>query len=163
MLRLAGQGHDFVCERSACVYHDRGRGTPGLSFRGIGPYPPQRAYLSMRNRWLTIFIHYRIRTLILLSPALLLYELAVIAWASTHGWTRQWVRSWVWHIRSARSTVHRRRTEQSRRVRPDRELLVGGRLPHAPGFAQAGFSRVAFAALSHALNVYWRVIRPLVA
>jgi len=35
----------------------------------------------MRNRLLTVFIHYRWRTLIVLSPALLLYELASLGTA----------------------------------------------------------------------------------
>ena len=163
MLRLAARGHDFVCERGALVYHDRGQGTPGLSFRSSGEYPRRRAYLSMRNRWLTMFIHYRTRTLILLSPALVLYELAVVVWALTHGWTGEWVRSWVWHMRRARSTTVRRRAERRRRVRPDRELLVGGTLPQAPGLAQGWLPRAAISVLSHVLNAYWRAVRPLVA
>ena len=48
-------------------------------------YPKRRAYLTMRNRLITVFIHYRWRTLLVLLPVLLMYELASFV-HSQPGW-----------------------------------------------------------------------------
>jgi len=159
MLRLAAHGHDFVCEPMALVFHDRGEGTSGLSFRGTGTYPLRRAYLSMRHRWLTILIHYRLRTLLLLLPALGLYELAVVAFAVSRGHGLQWLRAWSWQVLNVRTIARRRRIAQRSRVRRDREILVGGPLPLAPGVIRAPGVGAAVSALSAVLNAYWGLAR----
>jgi len=162
LLRLAARGHETVCEPGAVVFHDRGRGTPGLSFRGTGDYPLRRAYLSMRNRWLTMLIHYRVRTLLLLAPALLVYEGAVVAFALRRGWGGQWWRAWAWKLRNYEEIVRQRRTAQRARVRPDREILTGGPIPLAPGLVHSRLLGGAVGVLSLVLDAYWRAVRPLV-
>jgi GT2 family glycosyltransferase len=74
--RFMALGYKICCEERAVVLHERGVGTEDLSFRGTGNYPLPRAYFNFRHRWLTLLIHYQIKTLILLSPALFLYEAA---------------------------------------------------------------------------------------
>jgi GT2 family glycosyltransferase len=162
MLRLATRGHQFVCEPAALAFHDRGEGTAGLSFRGSGSYPLRRAYLSMRHRWLTILIHFRLRTLVLLLPALALYELAVVSYALSRGWGLQWLRAWAWHVRNVPLIVRRRRAAQRARVRDDRDLLVGGPLPLAPGLVRAPMVAAAVSGLSAVLDAYWRVARHVI-
>ena len=159
MLRMRALGHDFVCEGSARVYHDRGVGTPGLSFRGRGSYPARRAALTMRHRLLTMFLHYRWRTLLVLAPALLAYEVATFVLAATRGWTGSWLRGWWWQLTHRESIRERRRALQARRVRGDRELLSGGALPLAPGLLRSPWSRVPLRLFSGALNAYWSLAR----
>lgn len=161
MLRLRGRGHAFVCEPEALVYHERGTGTPGLSFRGKGRYPRRRAYLSMRNRWLTVLLHYETRTILVLAPVLFVYELVTIAWAVGHGWGREWLRSWGWLVRNGQGTLRRRRAAQARKVTGDRRLLSSGPLPLASGVAERGLGRSAAATLSWTFDAYWRAVRPL--
>lgn len=162
MLRLAAYGHDFVCEPAALVFHDRGEGTSGLSFRGSGPYPLRRAYLSMRHRWLTILIHYRLRTLLVLLPALVLYEVSVVVFALSRGWGLQWLRAWAWQVRNVPLVVRRRRVTQRTRLRDDRDLLVGGPLPLAPGLIRRPLVQAAVATLSAVLDAYWRLARHVI-
>jgi GT2 family glycosyltransferase len=162
LLRLAARGHETVCEPGAVVFHDRGRGTPGLSFRGTGDYPLRRAYLSMRNRWLTMLIHYRARTLLLLAPALLVYEGAVVAFALKRGWGGQWWRAWVWTAKNRGEIARQRRTARCARVRPDREILTGGPIPLAPGLVRSRLLGGVVGVLSFVLDAYWRAVRPLV-
>ena len=161
-LRLRGRGLRFLCEPRAVAHHDRGEGTPGLSFRGKkGSYPPRRAQLSMRHRWLAMLIHYRWRTLLVLSPALLAYELATIGLAMRRGWLREWARGWVW-LFSKRGTIQElRRREHPLKVRRDRELLEAGELPLAPGVLHSGLSRRIGAVLSGLFALYWRLTRRL--
>jgi GT2 family glycosyltransferase len=162
MLRLTGYGHDFVCEPAALVFHERGEGTVGLSFRGTGPYPPQRAYLHMRNRWLTILMHYRLYTLLLLLPVLAFYELVVVVFALFRGWGMEWLQGWWWLIRNLPNILRRRRVAQRMRVRNDCDLLTGGPLPLTPGLIRTPALVAGVSALSAVFNAYWRVVRHVI-
>ena len=158
-VRVRAAGHRIVFDSSAVALHDRGQGTVGLSFRGRGEYPKERAYLTMRNRWLTMFIHYRARTLIVLSPALILYELASLGVAVLRGWAGQTLRAWRWlWVHRAEIRERRVRMAAARKVE-DGELLTGGPIPFAPGFLGSGWQRVAARTLSGVLDGYWRVAR----
>jgi GT2 family glycosyltransferase len=130
-LRMRALGHSILCVPEAIVHHDRGRGTPGLSYRGQGTYPHRRAYLTMRHRLLTMITHYRLRTLLILSPALALYEVATLALALKNGWIRPWMEAWLWQARNFADIRRQRRIMQARRQVPDRVLLSGGALPLA--------------------------------
>jgi GT2 family glycosyltransferase len=157
-LRMRARGHAIACEPAAVARHDRRSGTEGLAFRGRGAYPARRAYLTMRNRLLTVLVHYRARTLAVLAPALLAYEVASLALAVARGAGREWARAWLWQARHAGAIRERRRRAQRLRVRPDRELLAGGPLPLAPGLLRSRVERAAVGALSRALDAYWRLV-----
>jgi GT2 family glycosyltransferase len=162
-LRLRGMGYRFWCEPSAEVFHEPAKGTPCLSFRGQGRYPPRRAYLTMRNRLLTILIHYRLRTLLVLLPALLLYELVTLAVALKRRWLAEWARAWLWQFRNFPTIIARRRRMQSLRTIDDRELLVGGDPPLAPGFLASGTERHLVRWFSCVVNTYWSLARNWIA
>ncbi len=158
-LRLAGLGVRFECLPSALAYHDRGAGYAGLSYRGEGAYPAQRFYLTVRNRLITILIHYRMRTLAILWPALAVYDLASLVLALRQGWVRPWIRAWLWPARHWRTLRTKRRRVQSARTRPDRDVLYGGPLPLTPGFVRSGAQAALTSVLSSGLNAYWRLAR----
>lgn len=162
-MRLRALGHEFVCEPAAVVYHDRGEGTPGFAFRGRGEYPPHRAFLTMSGRLRTILIHYQMRTLLILSPALALYEFATLAAALRRGWVAQWLRAWERQFRTTRDIWKRRQQGLGLRTRTDRELLTGGPLPLAPGFVSSRFVAAAVGVLEKVLNAYWQVAQRWVA
>jgi GT2 family glycosyltransferase len=155
ILRLRAFGHRIVCEPRAVVHHDRGAGTAGLSFRGQGTYPPRRAYITMRNHLLLIVTFYRVRTIAVALPALLLYELATLALAVSRGWAREWLSSWAWLLRHSSAIRRRRRWIQDRRRLADRDLLRGGPLPLAPGLLRSKLSAAPVAALSRVIAWYW--------
>jgi GT2 family glycosyltransferase len=158
-LRLRESGAEIRCEPSAVACHDRGAGSPGLAFRGAGEYPSRRAYLIMRNRLLTIFAHYRARTLLLLGPALFLYECASFAGACRKGFPGAWVRAWGWLLAHGGEVRARRRRMRQRRTVPDRLILSGGPIPLAPGFLRSRWEIAAAGVLSAVLNGYWRLAR----
>ena len=161
-LRLRGMGHRFVFESRAIALHDRGQGTPGLSFRGTGDYPLRRAYLTMRNRLLTVFIHYRWRTLIVLCPALLLYELASLGYCLRRGWLAEWARAWgwLWHHR-VEIAERRRQMRRSRKI-ADADILSGGRIPFSEGLLQSRLQIALVGTLSTLLDGYWRLAKTLI-
>jgi GT2 family glycosyltransferase len=157
-LRMRSLGHRIWCAADAEVLHERGVGMPGLSFRGVGAYPKRRAYFSMRHRLLTIFLHYRLRTLLVLAPALAVYELASLAAAIRIGSPGTWARAWFWQFRNWKPIIQRRRWIQQNRVRDDRELLTGGELPLAPGFLTSRAQRLLVKGLARGLDRYWRLV-----
>lgn len=162
-LRLRSLGHNILCEPRAVVYHERGAGTPGLSFRGRGAYPARRLYFTVRHRLLTILVHYNLRTLLVLAPALGLYELAGGALAVATGHGRQWTNAWMWAFANAGAIRERRRRMQRTRQVRDRDLLSGGPLPLAPGLVDQGAARAAAVLLSAILQGYWDLTRRWVA
>ncbi len=158
-MRLRAMGHRFWLEPEALVYHERAAGTPNLSFRGQGQYPPRRAYLTMRNRVLSILIHYRMRTLLTLLPALILYELATFVAACWKGWPRLWFRAWGWQFENRAAIMARRRRMQRLRSVDDRELLVGGPPPIAIAFLTSPFEKRMYAGLARFFTGYWNLAR----
>ena len=161
-LRLRSRGADLYCEPRARVFHDRGLGTPGLSFRS-GAYPARRAFLNQRNRWFTLLIHLRGRTLLLLAPALAVYEIASLGFCLLGGHGREWPRAWRSLLGSWPQVRARRARAQRERVRSDAELIQGGPLPMAPGALGTGVAAGLVQILSRALDAYWLLIRRWVA
>lgn len=158
-LRLRSLGYKIICEPAAVVYHERGSGTPGLSFRGNGKYPSRRAFLMTRNRLMTILIHYRIRTILVLLPALLLYELASLTFVLLRGWFNEWIKAWLWILNNMLRIQKRRKRVQRARSLDDKDLLVGGLPPLAPGLIRSNLEKVALLTLSKILNKYWGVAK----
>jgi GT2 family glycosyltransferase len=160
--RLRALGHRFIVVPSARAYHDRGAGLPELAFRGRGSYPALRLGLTLRHRLFLLLVHYRVRTLLVLAPALLVYELASLAMALSRGLAMEWARAWAWEVRNAATLLQRRRRMQRDRVQPDRVILVGGPLPLAPGVVRSRVTATAVRCLSVGLNAYWRLARHLI-
>lgn len=160
-LRVRMLGCAILSEPRAITLHDRGEGTK-LSFRGKGQYPRERAHLLMRNRLRTIATHYSLRTLIVLAPVLLAYELASATFALLRGWGGAWSASWRWMYAHAGELREHRRALQARRKVRDREILRGGVIPLAPGLLRSAPLRMLSWTFSAVLNVYWFVARPLV-
>jgi len=108
---------------------------------------------------MTVLIHYRFRTLIVLSPALVLYELATLFITLVHGWGKLWARAYLSLLSNRRMIWQRRQLMQQNRCVNDKDLLVGGPLPLAPGFIRSPAANMTVATLSMILNLYWRLTR----
>lgn len=156
--RLLAIGCQICCEERAIVFHDRGEGTENLSFRGSGKYPARRAYFNLRHRWLTILIHYQARTLVILFPALALYEFAAFVAAIQRGWMKQYFGAIFSLIRMIPSIVEKRKRWMSKRKVDDKKILIGGELPFSRGFVNSKQSRL-INLLTIVLNWYWRVVK----
>ena len=158
-LRLRALGYSLVCEPQAIAFHERGAGTPSLSFRDGGVYPRQRAFLTQRNRIRMILLNYQSRTLLLLMPALVVFELASLVFTVRKGLTSTWYQAWRWQWTNRAEIRDRRRWLQTRRVVDDKQLLVGGVLPLAPGLVDSGLAWRLVKVLSYVLNGYWQFIQ----
>ena len=118
----------------------------------------QKYYLIERNRLLMVFTVFERRTLLLLTPALLVLELAMLASASRQGWVADKAKGWGWLLRNRSWVAARRRSIQRSRVLSDGELapLLATRI--APGnFDLPRWLRPCDWLLSR----YWLVVRRL--
>ena len=152
-------GYETWVEPGARVLH--GGGTPHLSYRPGYAVSAARIFYLLRNRWLVVGKCYSMRTLVVLAPVLLLFELFQIAGLARKGWLRHWwpaFRSMAgqWpQLRLKRAEVRR-----SRQV-SDGDVLHGGPLPFTDAVKGSRADRIALAFMSAIVNGYWMLARRL--
>ena len=162
-LRIRALCFDIICEPKAIVYHPRGKGTPLLSFRGQGTYPENRFYLNVRQRLMTILIHYRLRTMIFLLPLLFIYEIASICVAVQRGWIKNYF-SAIASLAATQAHIKvQRRFLQRNRKRNDKNLIFGGELPLVEGFLKTNLEKKIVRIMSRIFGFYWRFASKLIA
>lgn len=117
---------------------------------------PRKMYLLERNRLLFVLTCYGTRTLAVLAPVLLAFEVAMLAVAALQGWAPQKVAGWRWVATHTRWVRHRRRAVQAARTVQDRALVTWwtarfdpAALPLPPGVG----------VLQAAMRLYWAVAR----
>jgi GT2 family glycosyltransferase len=120
---------------------------------------PFKMYLSERNRLLLLATGWSGRALVLLSPALIGLELAMLLVAARQGWAREKARGWAWLWRNRRHVSSRRRQLRGEQLVSDREWM--GRL-HT-GVDKAFFPLpFGLGAMSAIMRGYWSVVRRLI-
>jgi GT2 family glycosyltransferase len=155
-LRASLQGYQCLAVPAARCLHRKG--TIGVSVRETGRFTPIRVRYTIRNRWLTILMLYRLGTLIRLAPALLLFELLQLGGAARKGWLTHW----LWAAGSMLSLLphvwRARRAIGSRRRRGDLELLRGGPFPFNPAWRRSRLERAAERTLDRLAGLNWRLV-----
>ena len=140
-VRSRVRGHLLLAVPSALCLH--GSGTPGLSHRPGGQHSDLRVYCLMRNRWRIMLHCFAVRTLLLLAPVLLLFELFQLAGCVRRGWLGIWLRAAGWMVFHPGTTLKRRRQVQETRRAPDHAILRGGDIPFSRGLARSRVERAA--------------------
>nr|MDT0657570.1 glycosyltransferase family 2 protein [Micromonospora sp. DSM 115978] len=117
-----------------------------------------KTYLLERNRLITLLTTYETRTLLVLGPALLAAEAALLAAAVAGGWLRPKLRGWVWLWRHRSWLLARRRHLRAERRVPDGVVaaLLTARID--PGNVAAPPGIGVFNAVAER---YWRLARKL--
>jgi GT2 family glycosyltransferase len=154
-LRARIAGHEIRSVPTARCFHRAG--TPGLSLRLTGQYADVRIENLIRNRWLVVLKNYRARSLVVLAPVLLLFELFQLAGALKKGWFARWVSSFLWLLSRLGHIRRERRRVQRGRVVPDREILSGGPIPFSSRLAGGRLESTAARALDRTAQAYWTV------
>ena len=85
---------------------------------------PAKMYYLERNRWLMLRSNYRRRTLVVLSPALLLVEIGIMLIARRDGWWAEKVQAWRDARRAGDVVSGGRRLVAATRVRGDAEIVA---------------------------------------
>lgn len=159
-VRVRLRGAAVLSVTDAYCYH--GSGTEGLSIRQLGTYSSKRIYYLIRNRWLVILKNFSLRTLLVLGPFYLLYEIAQLVIAFKKRWHREWLQAARWTLTNFPEILRGRRLVQATRRVPDRELLVGGPLPLRGELTRGAVERLALGFLSGAARAYWAVAAKLI-
>jgi GT2 family glycosyltransferase len=145
-LKLAGLGCYTV--PSAIVFHRRVR-------------EQSRFYGQLHNRWLILLKDYQWRTLLMIAPALLIYELLLVVLLVAMGTGREYGRA----LRDVagdfpRIVRQRRRVQTMRRV-ADGEILSADGLAAPRRLWERKIVRVGLNVLSAGFRLYWALVRPL--
>jgi GT2 family glycosyltransferase len=156
-LRARILGHDLVAVPSAVCLH--GKGTPGISIRETGSYTARRIQNTIVNRWQVLLKLYEGRTLVLLSPYLVTFELFQLAGCIALGWGREWAAA-VRELFSLLPDLRARRSAVQRlRQRDDREALEGGPHPFNPALRRKSPVRFVLPLLDAIGAASWAVAR----
>jgi GT2 family glycosyltransferase len=158
-LRARQLGHRIVAVPGATCLH--GRGTPGVSIRAVEGYSSTRVAFTIANRWRIILTRYELRTILLLAPALLAFELCQLAGAVAKGWLASWARAFAIVARDLPRIARERREWAAQRRCGDGRVLAGGALPFNPRLLTGRLERGVGAAISAALALNWLLARPL--
>jgi GT2 family glycosyltransferase len=148
--KLRQAGYDVQFQPNSVVYH---KYEFKADFRNY--------YYLERNRWWLLLTYYKLRTLLLLLPALGLMEIGQLGFALRHGCLVKKLRSYGFFlsIRNLRALMQRRREAQARRTISDRRFLRHfiGRID-VPELDTPVIRYVA----NPLLNVSWTVARMLI-
>jgi len=117
-----------------------------------------KMYLVERNRLAVLATLYEWRTLVVLGPALVALELALLALSVRQGWWRDKLRGYGWLVRHAGDIRRRRRWVAGQRTVRDRDLLGLFTDRIEPG-EQSGMSAPAL--LNSLSAAYWHSARRL--
>lgn len=149
-------GHKLLAVSAALCLH--GNGTPGLSLRPGGKPAPLRVFCLMRNRWRIILQCFALRSLVLLAPVLISFEVFQLLGCIRKGWLGVWLRAVAWMARHPGITAAGRREVQATRRTPDRAILQGGDIPFSRSLAQGLLQRAACGSLNRLARAYWRLV-----
>src|SRR5690606_13226836 len=131
------------------------------------PFDGTRAYRArgqVGNRWRYLMTHYEARTLLLILPALALYEIVQATFLTLKGMPHLYLGGTFDAIVALPSLLKRRREIQALRVVPDRDVLFAGPMYVRPEHAHGiGAAARAVSMLSAVLAAYWRLVRPLLS
>ena len=84
---------------------------------------PHKSYLLERMKlFFNLLTLYQLRTWLVLWPALLVFELLMLAYSARDGWMREKLRGYAWIARHPDVVRRRRRWAQRQRMKPDAEL-----------------------------------------
>ena len=156
-------GHKCLVVPRSVVYHKYlSGGVPGLSHDPVD-YSARRAFYVFRNRWFILMKFYTLRTLVVLAPALLLFELCTAAFAVKRKVFKTYLGAWRSFLVGLPRLLKKRRTIQRSRVRPDSALLSAHALTLGPGTVQGTLSAWFARAVDSLLQGYWLRARGLLA
>ncbi len=151
-LRLRIQGWKVVLEPRSVIYHYYEFNKAKVNY-----------YWMERNRWALLLIYLRPWTLFLLSPLLLAFEVALVAFSVLRGWgDMKWKMAKEWFTRDYWRWIGARRREmQERRLLGDRQFLrasVAEIQFQEPSVRNPLLDKVG----NPVMRAYWAVVRHLI-
>ena len=146
--RLTLSGYKCLNIPQATVYHKNIRGQAKI-------------YWMLRNRWFFILKNYDLKTIVLLTPVFLIFELVQFIFVTTKKLPLVYLRANLDVLKNLKSILRKRRKIMKIKKVKDKEILVGGdiyirkSLSEKSCLIQSGLYRL----MLFILNGYWKTIR----
>jgi GT2 family glycosyltransferase len=150
-------GYSLWVQPQAQVLH--GTGTPGLSYRPGNVASEQRLYYLVLNRWIVVSKCYATKTIVILFPALLVYEFMQLVWMVGRGSFRTWFRALSAYRVSRKRVLADRKSIQRNRQVADRDVLRDAPLPFTHTVNSGVVTRSLVTAADYLMRGYWRLVR----
>jgi len=159
-LRCLLAGYKIIFARSSIVYHKSG----GALSLGLtkGEYKPRRAYLISRNRKMLVLKNYSQSGLFLLSPGLILIEVAWVIFLARRGLLKPYFDAWKSLGQNRREIMAKRKEIQRQRRLRDSRVLVSAPLTPAPGVLSSGIEMKAKRFLDFLLDLNFQAVRSFI-
>jgi len=126
------------------------------------PRGTSKVFYQVRNRWYFMLKLYNWRTLILIAPMLLLFEILQALFLLKKGALKEYVRGNVAVVKSLPMILAKRRAFQPLKKMRDRDWLRAGQMYVPPQLNQpGGLMERLQAAFFGVCGVYWRLVRPV--
>ena len=117
-----------------------------------------RSFYQMRNRLFIIVINYSLRTLIVISPMLLLYEINLAVFMVLKRNLGDYTRSWIDVFKSLPALLRKRKIAQSQKILSDRDFLFAGTMTMDKGLAKNKLILFAKNLINNVFNIYWKTV-----
>lgn len=120
-----------------------------------------RAFGQVRNRWFILLTQYSIKTLLLIIPALVVYEIFLLLFMTLKGIPHLYFKGNIDVIKNLGMILKKRKAIQATRKVPDRELLTSGDMYISPALIKSPILKIGMKLLNGFFNGYWRLIKKL--
>lgn len=145
--RLTLSGFKCLSVPQAIVYHK-------MKPRGLS-----KAFYQVRNRWSLILQTYSLRTILFVTPALLLYEISVLAFLIWKGALSRCIKANLAVIKNFGKLMKKRRKVQALKEISDREVLCAKDFYIREDLIEEKYLKLAKNFLNRVLNLYWKAVR----
>jgi GT2 family glycosyltransferase len=145
--RLTISGFNCYTVPAALAYHK-------VKQRGLG-----KAFYQVRNRWYLMLQTYSWQTLLMIIPALVLYEVMVAGFLFMQGRVNDYVKGCRAAIRDLPSILVARKKVQKLKVRSDRCVLHGGRMNIRSDLVRKPLVASLQKGANTIFNMYWALIK----
>jgi GT2 family glycosyltransferase len=152
-------GYRLIAVPAAKVLH--GSGSEGLSYRPGREVSTTRMYCLIRNRWWIIMRYFSLRTLIVMGPLLLIFEILQLTGLLFKGWGGEWWRAFVDTGRHIPVLYNERKRYQQQRQSADSDFLRDGKLPLTVAISSSVVVSTGLKIFEAFIAVYWRLASKL--
>jgi hypothetical protein len=149
-LRVSMSGLKVMYVPSAKIYHHESPARPSHRLR-----------YAIANRWRLMLTTYSGRTLLLIVPSMLLYEMSQLSFLLLKGAIGEWLRAAFWIAGDLKKIMEKRKANLSVKVMPDNKLLTTGEIFVFSYRMGNRFIIMVKLATDKIYNGYWRLVRPL--
>lgn len=118
----------------------------------------QRAFGQVKNRWFILLTQYSIKTLILIVPALVVYEFFLLLFMTLKGIPHLYFKGNIDVIKNLGMIIEKRKAIQAKRKVSDRELLTTGDMYISPALIKNPVMKIGVRMLNGFFNSYWKII-----